>query len=441
MRTILINGKLYSSGYLVTTANGQKILKEARDERQTISKPNIFCICNGKDNPIPMHAKQKPNSNSFTLGRNPYTQHLHSPECSRYLDILDKVETSKDYDENKEITAIKTKDRIIDERWETCNLYGSDYLIREEEEREPNDKEYERNHMRTKYTKLFQYLQKITAFAWYKYVTNPDNHLNPLEGNLFHIIYTQLSNEIVIMNPSIENEKKLDEHIELQKVLFKPYKRSKNEDITKLLLNKRRVIINNKLKIIKTLIIGKYLEHEVMGDQAKIKLLDPYQKNYYYILGTINQLNRILKRYIEGADLYIAAYIINANNKPIVDKIDSMPVLKNRGIFVESKYEITFANNLISKKELFVRPIRFEYQFMNIFKKYIPDFIVLDKQTRKFKTISEVFGYKQNTDNERNIQYWIQTNNKLEFYKELKNKYNFVHWYAADGQDIKKLKF
>ena len=57
--TILIGDKTYTANYLINTLEGQKILRNARDEKQITKETNIFCICNGKDKPIPMHAKKK----------------------------------------------------------------------------------------------------------------------------------------------------------------------------------------------------------------------------------------------------------------------------------------------------------------------------------------------------------------------------------------------
>ncbi|MCK9470682.1 MAG: hypothetical protein M0Q88_02885 [Bacilli bacterium] len=438
MKTILIDDKLYKSGYLIQTFEGQKILKKANEEKKTTGKTNVYCICKGMDDKVPMHTKKNPFSNSYTLGRNPHTKHLHHPECVRHFDEIIKEEKGKEHEEKEKLRI--TKDRVVGERWEECNLYLGNYIIRdlELEPSETLDKDIVRERKISLYSTLYSLMEKATTFAWYKYVTNHKNPANPKEGNLFHIIYTELY-DMKIKNPNVENEKGNKQAIELGKLLFKPYNNIKNENITKQLSKERIHLVNGKLEKFKTIIIGKYLEHKSIDEKnIEIKVLDPYLKNYYFIYTKPNIFNTILRKQVNGADLYIVAYLDVIKGKPIILEANSMAVLKNRGIYVESTYEIEFAKHLIKNNKFFIRPPKSEYIFHNIFKRYIPDFIILNTETRDFEIISEVFGYKRDDLSYISKKYWENTEKKLEYYKTLENKYKYIHWYAAE---MKKLPY
>lgn len=438
METILIDGKLYDSFYLIHTIEGQQILKKARDERKVINEPNVFCICRGMHSPVPMHAKKKPFSkNSYTLGANSNTKHLHSPECIRYLDEVEKEEKN-----TQEKTIKKSIDKVNGEKWETAYIFSNNYRVQEIDIKVVSKPEVkiERETTRSKYSSLYTMLEKITTFAWYKYVTNPNNTYNPKEGNLFHTIYTEL-NKMLILHPNIDNEKKDHIKIELGKLLFKPYKNIRNEDITKQLMTTRKQVINNKLESLKTLIIGKYLDHEIIDKGiVKIKMYDPYLKNHYYIYSTESQARQKLKEKVKGASLYVIAYVTPENDKPIVEVMDSMPVLIDRGIYVESTYEIEFAEELIKKELLFFRPPNSEYLFSHIFKRYIPDFIILNKETRRFSKICEVFGYRQDESSDISLDYWANADRKIEHYNTLKDRYDFYYWYPNEGENLELIK-
>ena len=430
--TILIGDKIYTADCLINTIEGQKILKNARDEKQITRETNIFCICNGKNNPIPMHAKKKPHSNSFILGRDPNTMHLHNPKCTRYLDEAERKLNNKKKKKEKEIE--KTKDIVKGEEWKEVYFYLNNYRVQELEVPKPkSDKKYNRIPTISSYSKLYTVLEKITTFAWYKYVVNPKNKFNPKEGNLFHIIYTELGN-IKILHPNIENEKKRNIEINLDKLLFKPYSNIKNKDITNQLLKERLHETTNGIQMFKTLIIGKYLEHEIAENNLiKIKIFDPYLKNHYFIYSDKPSTKNKLKSRVPGAELYIIAYILPDNGLPMVDTLDSMSVLPGRGIYVESSYEIQFAEELIKKNILFIRPLNSEYVFYSIFKNYNPDFILIDDRNKRFATICEVFGYSRKDKSEISQKYWENSNKKKRFYKTIRDKYNLLYWYAGDG--------
>lgn len=435
--TILIGDKVYTADYLINTLEGQELLKNARDEKQMTRETNIFCICNGKNKPIPMHAKKKPYSSSFTLGRDPNTMHLHNPKCIRYLDEVDKKLDKKSEKEEK---IRRTKDIVDGEKWREVRFYLNNYKIQNLEIPEPkSEKKYDRKSTISFYSNLYAVLEKATVFAWYRYVMNFKNKSNPKEGNLFHIIYTELGN-MKILHPNVENEKKKNMEMDLNRLLFKPYSNTRNENITNQLLKERLHITNNGIQPFKTLIIGKYLEHELLENSLiKIKVFDPYLKNHYFIYSNKPSVKDKLKSKVPGAELYVIAYIVPEDNLPMIDVMDSMSVLPGRGIYVESSYEIQFAEQLIENNILFIRPPRTEYVFQSIFKNYIPDFLLIDDRNRRFATICEVFGYSRKDKGEISQSYWENSNKKKKYYNTIRDKYNLLYWYAGDGHDMPKI--
>lgn len=440
MKTILINGELYDSAYLLYTIEGQKILEKARKEKRNSYEPNIFCVCKGKLNPVPMHAKMKPKDEvySYTLSRNPKTMHHHSPECIRYSDEL-KIENDEVEDKDIELDKVskKSNDTVKNEKWEKAILYSNSYKIRSLAALDTDViyEEVDRVKTKSRYTQMYTMLEKITTYAWYSYVTDKSNIFNPKEGNLFHYIYTKL-NDMEIRHSNLENEKNSYKKIELGKILLKPYKNKKNEDITNQLLMKRSYVVGNKIERHKTLVIGKYLSHRNIDDEnIEIKLEDPYQKNYYFIYGSKKQIQNGLK-FLSEAALYVIAFIVVENNRPTIDRMASMPVLNGRGIYVESSYEIDYAEELIEKNILFFRPPKSENPFKKIFNGYIPDFLLLDKSEREISTICEVFGYKKDDDNEVSKKYWKQANEKMKYYDTLRDRYYTNYWYPLGKESI-----
>lgn len=109
-----------------------------------------------------------------------------------------------------------------------------------------------------------------------------------------------------------------------------------------------------------------------------------------------------------------------------------IPVLHERGIYVESSYEIEFTETLINKNILFIKPPKSNNVFKQVFNKYIPNFLLLERSSRDIVTIAEVFGFN---DDEYWEDYWIQTNRKKRFYQSLSN-FNFVSWNAFEGYEI-----
>lgn len=404
---LLIKNKIYDSKYLLFTKEGQNILKRLRDEKQKTGNTNIYCLCKGKDNLIPMHAKRRPFNNSYTLGRDPNTKHLHSPECIRYYKKMEEnIESYNHY-----------RDIVIGEEWHEVFILLDNLII--EDKNTPKNEEHEIKRSK----KLYKALEKIMTYAWYSYVKNIKNSYNPKEGNLFYEIYNIMHNTKVVIGNESNNA------IELGKILFKPYKSIKNDNITNQLLKERKLLINNKIKTLKTLVIGKCSYIDGYKNMFKIKVNDPYLKNYYFLYA---DENLVINRYInevEGSELYIIATVFPKNNMPFIDDIAFMPVYKDRGIYINNNYEKEVMKDLFKKNTLFIRVPRYEVIFDELFKDYIPDFILLNKKTRAFKAILEVFPYYKNY---KNI---YKPNNDLEF---IKRKYKVYYWYKDNDNKIHK---
>jgi hypothetical protein len=96
----------------------------------------------------------------------------------------------------------------------------------------------------------------------------------------------------------------------------------------------------------------------------------------------------------------------------MIEVMESMSVLPERGIYVDNPFEIQFAKELIDRNILFIRPPRTEHIFYHFFKDHIPGFILLDKEKRKFATICEVFKYSKNDRRKTSQKYWQIMNKK-----------------------------
>lgn len=408
--TILIEGITYTADFLLNTKKGQEILEKLRDEKKKTGITNIYCVCKGKENPIPMHAKKRP-TGGYTLGRDAHTKHLHNPECIRYFE-----EIKADYKNNK------FKDNVEGEEWLDTYIYLNDYIVNNDHK----TRKYETKINTSK--KLNKALEKIITFAWYSYVKDNKYLYNPKIGELFYTIYNELTNIKVVINDNV---------ISLNKILFKPYNAIKNKDITNQLTRERKILIDNKIKTVKTLIIGKYMHLESYEDLYRIKVHDPYLKNHYYIY---TKANIVIEKYInevKNSELYVIATIISKDKKPFIEDISFMPAYKERGIYLNNDDENKIITSLIKKNILFVRLPRNEYVFYELFKDNIPDFILLDKSTRRFKAILEALPYdKIKKNNKQDID---KAYRKSKFFKSLKNKYKLYYWYKNKGYNYKEV--
>lgn len=188
--TILINenNRVYNIQDLVNTVEGQDILKEAYKNNY-----KIFCICNGKNNPIKMYIRRINGIHYFRylLCRNPYTRHLHHKECLNY----DKNENSNIFRNRSNIVYEKIDNIFKENIWEgfnfRSNMHIDKNLIAADEKKVYMNIEMKRS--KKGYDSLFSLGETILSNAWYIFVTNKNNFYNPREGQLFHTIYNKLN--------------------------------------------------------------------------------------------------------------------------------------------------------------------------------------------------------------------------------------------------------
>lgn len=422
-------GIFYNGYWLVSTMEGQKVLENAYKNHKL-----VVCTCNGNrtDQFIKMYIRKLNRKTHFTyiLCRNPNTQHLHHPNCPNY-DIMpfeDEVDEKKDKDNEKEVSkSIKNKFNL-EGNWTGFNFRTNLHIDKELKEREEiqEKKDIERKETRSRFKSIFSIGETILSNAWACYVTDSTNYYNPTEGQLFYTIYNKLNDYII--TDSDKNQ------ILLSDIMFQPpYGNVRGENIDKFIKKAWYSIYNRgesyNRKGYLMYVLAKVLKiQDSNNGQKKLILLDPFKKNVFSLYASENLLKSNLKN-VPGAEYYITCFVDMLNDKPTISCMAIIPVLKGRGIYMDSSYEIEFAEELIKKNILFIRPPQSNNVFKSIFNNYIPDFLFLDRKTREIATIVEVFGYYTE-------EYLLKAHEKVRFYKTLKADYNLLYWNAIEGHPI-----
>ena len=417
-------GEFYTFDELLYTDEGQEILKNAHE-----FKMKLVCICNGENNPIPMTNCIMPSRKGYYLRRNKGTQEQHNRNCPLYSinnsDIIEsttKKKTSTDasisFNKSGKLNVVIKSNGLID----NISKAKENSAVMHSETTDAK-KRYRSN----AYSTIYGIGDIILSQAWNQYVTDYKNKRNPKAGNLFYVIYNNDIN-FIIKTPLGNSP--------LKKIMFTPFTKDRDSDISKLAYNSVHCIYNkisnDAVKGCNTYILGSVgkdlYDIEQIGDYIKVKVYDPFLKNYYYIYVTYNYYLSIRNktRKVIGAEYYISAFVRPEDDRIVVSEMAFIPVYPQYGFSVDSSKEIDFAKDrLLAKGDfkdiLFIKPPRYTLIY-NLFngKNYIPDFLLLEKNTRKIATIVEIFGYYTE-------EYMNEQEEKIKYYNSLPD-YNFIAW-------------
>jgi hypothetical protein len=400
---ILINDeiKIHTYEFLQTKA-GQRILEEVKNHENLIS-----CICTGKD--LPLHVAKF--GDKYAIRTNPGTKHLHDKSCPHFEESEEVARKDRETKESSSISII-----------EDNGIKGMIFNFKDNEITKITDntdksktKAKDSHRKANTHTRLYTVTETLLSLAW-------ENHIMqrgfvPYEGNIFFQIY----------NSMIKNSRNTDGEL-LSNFMYVPLysKDLADNDISNSII-KAVWSIKNKYNNL-TYIIGKldsYVEFDT--GEYKLKLIDPYKKGYFYIIVNKDYFKR---KYSEKNKVLNAEYYISAMLKADVNleavKLESIPVIPGRGLPIDSSKEIEFAEMLMKNKILFTKPTLVISG--NQWNGYLPDFLILDKQTRKVKGIAEVFGFYTE-------EYLAEMEEKIKYFSNLKD-YKFVYWKANNNETM-----
>lgn len=423
------SGNFYTFDELLYTDMGQALLKEAHD-----CKKKITCICNGEDKPIPLTNCIMPSKRGYYLRRNKGTMEQHNKNCSLYgmnsNDIVGSMERKStgrnanvSFDTNGIASIIIKSNRFIDNAANNENIG-----------RMNNSYGKHRNTSKS-YSTIYGIGDILLNQAWNQYVTDFGNNRNPKVGNLFYLIYNQK------MKFQVKTDLGTNP---LKEVMLIPFSKERNSDITEYAYKSVYQIYNKAgnetVKGINTYILANVgsdlYDVEEIGDYVKVKIQDPFLKNHFYIYINnsyyISIRNRTKK--VIGADYFISAFVKPEDERMVVTEMAFIPVYPDHGFTVDSSKEIDFAKNRLLargdfKDILFLKPPRYTIVY-KLFpeKNYIPDFLLLEKETRKIATIVEIFCYYTK-------EYQEEQKEKIAYYSSLP-EYNFIAWEVNKGKNM-----
>ena len=410
---------------------GQMILERVKEEEL-----DIFCTCLGVDKTLPLHVRLIPhsgNKHSYTVVRNKNTMELHHEDCPNF------GVRAEENEEDKKARLEKKKDKFSDSSEETKTIKeiivnnkrvihfntNSHILTHLAVKNSSPIEEHERDTSSYSKTTLYSIGENLLFDGWESYVENKDVYYIPTIKNVFYHIY--FSDDLPFMIGT-------DHKTPLKDIIFKPFVKNKNSDITDVAIKafyKIHIESNNTHLMY---ILGKIESFEKYDNKFTIlTIVEPFKENSIKILINTKTFKNRWKKRPSKADKYISCLVKAEDNKLFVCFSAIIPVLKDRGVSVDSNYEIEFAEKLIERKILFIKPPKSFNPYKHLFGKYNPDFLLLEKTSREIATVVEVFGYDR--DNEYWEDYWENASRKIKFYESLSD-YNFLYWNAYEGRPI-----
>ena len=386
----------FSYGFFETT-EGQEYLKVIKQREY-----DIYCMCNGKGKAgISMHIAEYKNSFAIRNNRNEEANKtMHSSTCPRRGD---KVDTDKK--EGVKPEQIKIELMAAADGTKYANFNSRDFIDREVESGEASHKG-ENRYIANQYTSVFRIGETLLSLAWQNYIIK-EGRL-PREGNLFHILFKD-----------IVPESKISETLSLADIMFMPsYKKADKDEVNDITDSVKKACYAIYKKGEGEKVKGHYMyvlakinaEKELDEDTIELNLSDPYKKGSFNV--TVNKTyyynKHKSKKKVFNADYYISCFLSTNYNRIKIEKMATIPVMKDRGFYVQSSKEIQFAGQLINKDILLLKPSQSSKDVEN-WGKYIPDFLLLDKQTKLITTIAEVFGFYRH-------EYMIEMEEKIKFF-------------------------
>lgn len=398
--------RYFSYGFYQTT-EGQEYLKVIKKNGYKLS-----CVCNGGSKEITLYIADRKSSYVIRNYKNEEeNKSKHISNCPRSGDTEEIPWPRQHKKEEKSIDIIRSAEFVSE-----INFKANDFI---DMEYEFKSKEYKPN----EYATMFRQGEVILSLSWESYVRKEGKL--PKEGNLFHTFY----NEIV---PKV----KLNKDIPLSDIIFSPnYKKENDEskDITELMKKAAYAIhkkgIGDKSKGYFMYVLAK-INNEIEVDENTIalSLIEPYKKGTFVVHVKKDYYNRQhgLKIKVINADYYISCLVSTGYKVLKIEKMATLPVIRDRGCYVQNGKEIEFAESIISKNMLFIKPP----QALKESDSYIADFVLLDRE-RKATAIVEVFAFKSDS-------YKKEVEEKVKFFSKQKGT-RVIFWKANEGATLPEI--
>lgn len=384
-RTIIIEktkGR-FNKNELVNSQQGQVLLKRAKD-----NSLKIACICNGIDDPLPLHVRKIGTKEKahFTLVRNSLTMDKHNVLCPNFGILVEKEDLDNTiFQENQFVRKIKNSTLLIGE-----------FLL---------------------------------FYGWKNYIENKNYSNMPTVKNVFYTLYNDDSIDYRFSYSTIE--------IDLKSVLLKPFVKYYRTDVSKYLIRAFENI-QNKLPKYPMYILGQILSVKKYDDNySLITLLEPFKENYFTLVVKTKAFKQNWEQInVVKADMYLSCFI-NYSTKQFLEVISLsiIPVFKKNGALVYNDEEVDFINALVGKNIYFLKSPRSFNPFKEIFSEYIPDFFLLNNKKEKM-IIAEVLAYEKT--GEYWEDYWLNANKKIHYFQS-QNKFGYFYWNAYEGKPMPPL--
>jgi hypothetical protein len=329
--------RYFSYGFYQTT-EGQEYLKVIKKNGYKIS-----CICNGVGKEITLYVADYKSSYVIKNYKNDEeNKSKHSFSCPRCGDREENPVLRVQNKEEKSIEINRGGEFVSH-----IKLKATDFI---DKDNEFKSKEYKPN----EYATMFRQGELFLSLSWENYVLKEGKI--PKEGNLLHTFY----NEIV---PKV----KLNMEIPLSDIIFSPnYKKVEKDepkDITELMIKAAYAIhkkgIGDKSKGYFMYVLAKINNGiEVDENTIALSLTDPYKKGTFVVHVKKDYYNRQygLKSKLINADVYISCLVSTDYKVLKIEKMATLPVIKDRGCYVQNGKEIEFAESIINKNMLFIKP-------------------------------------------------------------------------------------
>jgi hypothetical protein len=399
--------KYFSYGFFLGI-EGQEYLKVIKKKGYKIA-----CICNGESFEIPLYVAEYTTSYVIRNYKNEENnKSRHTISCPRNVDKEEKAVQIPQKKEENSIDIIRSEDFVSQ-----INFKANDFL---DTDNKFKNKEYKPN----EYASMFRQGEVLLSLTWENYVLKEGKL--PKEGNLLHTFYNEIVPKVILNN-----------EIPLSDIIYSPtYKKIEKDEIKDIteLLKKAAYSIYKKGRGDKSKGYFMYVlaklskEVEVDENTIALTLTDPYKKGIFVVHVKKDYYNRQhgFKSKILSADYYVSCLVSTDYKVLKIEKMATLPVIKDRGCFVQNGKEIELAESIISKNKLFIKPP----QALKDFGSYIPDFVLLNRE-RKAMSIVEVFAFKSES-------YKKEVQEKIKFFSKQK-ELRVLFWKANEGETIPEL--
>jgi hypothetical protein len=120
----------------------------------------------------------------------------------------------------------------------------------------------------------------------------------------------------------------------------------------------------------------------------------------------------------------------------MIEVMDSMSVMPGRGMYVESSYEIQFAEELLKKNILFIRPPSTEFIFYDLLKPTSQILFLLIRTTEDLPQSVKCLVIIEKIVEQQAENIGKNQTKKRKYYSTIRHKYNLLYWYAGDGDKM-----